>query len=177
MQKVASPKLKETVLQYLQGHYTMTIATAKDGIPWAAAVFYASDGFTLYFLSDPESRHSKDIAENPVVAVTVNEDYHDWRKIKGIQLEGKAVLVATEDEVAKAVATYVKKYSFTAPYLKLISSPFPRVVGYLDKLLSKLPFVPGLPTTFTVSFYKMTPTKVRFIDNEKSFGHHEEFIL
>ncbi len=155
----------------------MTIATANEETPWAASVFYANDGFTLYFLSDPESRHSKDIAENPVVAVTVNEDYHDWRKIKGIQMEGKAELVTTEEEMAKAVATYVAKYSFTAAYLKLMSSPFPSIAGYLDKLLSRLPFVPGLPTTFTARFYKITPTKVRFIDNEKSFGHHEEFIL
>ncbi len=177
MQKTASPKLKETVLKYLKEHYTMTIATARDDSPWAAAVFYANDGFALYFLSDPESRHSKDIAENRVVAVTVNEDYHDWRKIKGIQMEGKAELVVTEDEMAKAVATYVEKYSFTAAYLKLMSSSFPKIAGYLDKLLSRLPFVPGLPTTFTTRFYKITPTKVRFIDNEKSFGHHEEFIL
>lgn len=170
-------KMKETVLQYLKEHYTMTIATARDETPWAASVFYASDGFTLYFLSDPDSRHSMDIAQNPVVAITVNEDYHDWRKIKGIQMEGKAELVVTEDETAKAVATYVNKYSFTAAYLKFISSPFPKITGYLDKLLSKLPFVPGLPTTFTVRFYKVTPTRVRFIDNEKGFAHHQEFTL
>ena len=155
----------------------MTIATAKGESPWAAALFYANDGFTLYFLSDPESRHSKDITENSVVAVTVNEDYHDWRKIKGIQMEGKAELVVTEAEMIKAVTTYVEKYSFTAAYLKLMSSPFPRIAGYLDRLLSRLPFVPGLPTTFTARFYKITPTKVRFIDNEKNFGHHEEFTL
>ena len=92
-------------------------------------------------------------------------------------MEGKAELVATEDEVARAVATYVKKYSFTAAYLKLLSFPFPKIVGYLDRLLSRLPIVPGLPTTFTASFYKIVPTKVRFIDNEKSFSHHEEFLL
>lgn len=177
MIKVAGSQVKETVLKYLEEHYTMTIATAQEDSPWAAAVFYASDGFTLYFLSDPESRHSKNIAEHPSVAVTINEDYHDWRKIKGIQMEGKAELVTAEDDVARAVATYVKKYSFTAAYLKFISSPFPRIVGYLDKLLSRLPIVSGLPTTFNASFYKVTPTKVRFIDNEKSFSHHEEFLL
>ena len=170
-------KLKETVLQYLKEHYTMTIATAKDESPWAAAVFYANDGFTLYFLSDPESRHSKEITQNPIAAVTVNEDYHDWRTIKGIQMEGKVELVTTEDEMAKAVATYVNKYSFTAAYLKFMSSSFPNIAGYLDKLLSRLPFAPSLPTTFTARFYKLTPTKVRFIDNEKSFAHHEEFTL
>ncbi len=168
-------KIKETVLNYLKEHYTMTIATAGDGAPWAASVFYANDGFFLYFLSDPDSRHSKDIAGNPRVGITVNEDYHDWRKIKGVQMEGKAELVATEDETARAVATYVDKYPFSAAYLKLMSSPFPGIAQQLDKLLSKLPFAPGLPTTFNVKFYKVAASRVRFIDNEKSFGHHEEF--
>jgi len=170
-------KIRETVLKYLAEHYTMTIATAKGKVPWAAAVFYANDGFTLYFLSDPESRHSKDIMENPVVGITVYEDYHDWRKIKGIQMEGKVELVSIEDEMAKAVAIYVAKYPFTAPYLKLMSSPFPSIAQHLDKLLSKLPFTPGLPKTFKVKFYKLMATKVRFIDNEKGFAHHEEFTL
>jgi uncharacterized protein YhbP (UPF0306 family) len=165
------------VLNYLKEHYTMTIATARDETPWAAAVFYANDGFTLYFLSDPDSHHSKNIAQNPEVGVTVHEDYHDWRKIKGIQLEGKAELVCSEDEIAQAVKTYVEKYPFTAPYLKLMSSPFPGIANQLDKLLSKLPFAPGLPTTFNVKFYKVTATKVRFIDNERGFAHHEEFTL
>ena len=170
-------KLKETVLKYLAEHYTMTIATAKGEAPWAASVFYANDGFTLYFLSDPESRHSQDIAENPVVAVTVNEDYHDWRKIKGIQIEGKAALVTAEDDMTKAVATYAAKYPFTAPYLKLMSSPFPGIVRHLDKILDKLPFTPGLPKTFNVKFYRLTATRVRFVDNEKGFAHHDEFTL
>ena len=170
-------KLKETVLEYLQEHYTMTVATAQEGVPWVASVFYASDGFNLYFLSDPESQHSKHITENPKIAVTVNEDYHDWRRIKGIQIDGKAELVAAQDEMVKAVATYVGKYSFTAAYLKLMSSHFPQITSYLDKLLGRLPLVTGLPKTFTARFYKITPKKVRFIDNEESFGHHEEFTL
>lgn len=169
--------IKQTVLDYLREHYTMTIATAGDGVPWAAAVFYANDGFDLYFLSDPDSRHSRYIAGNPLVSVTVNEDCHDWRKIKGVQLEGKAGMVTTEDELQKAVATYVAKYSFTAAYLKLMSSPFPRIAGYLDKLLRGLPHVPGLPKTFVTRFYRVTSTRVRFIDNEKGFGHHDELVL
>jgi len=174
---VNNSKLKETALKYLAEHCTMTVATTKGDTPWAAAVFYANDGFTLYYLSDPESRHSKDIAQNPVVGVTVNEDYHDWRQIKGIQMEGKAGLVSTEEEMARAVATYVDKYPFTAPYLKIMSSPFPGIAQRLDKLLSKLPFTPGLPKAFNVKFYKLAATKVRFIDNEKGFSHHEEFTL
>ncbi|MFC1902957.1 pyridoxamine 5'-phosphate oxidase family protein [Chloroflexota bacterium] len=174
---MVNQKLKETVLKYLEEHYTMTMATAKDGVPWAAALFYASDGFTLYFLSEPECRHSKDIAGNPEVAVTINEDYRDWREIKGIQMYGKAELVTTEDEMAKAVAVYAAKYPFTATFMKLMSSPFPRIIKYLDKFISKLPSVPSFSTPFDARFYKMVPTKVRFIDNERNFAQPEEFTL
>ena len=168
-------KLKKTVLKYLEEHYTMTVATTENNIPWAASLFYASDGFTLYFLSDPESLHSQHIAENPAVAVTINEDYHDWRKIRGIQMEAKAEVITAEEELERAIATYVAKYSFTAVYLKLMASPLSRIAGYLDRIISKLPFTPGLPSTFNARFYKVTPTRVRFIDNEKGFAHHEEF--
>ncbi len=170
-------KLRETVLKYLAEHYTMTIATAKGRVPWAASVFYASDGFTLYFLSDPDSRHSKDIEKNSFVAVTVNEDYHDWRQIKGIQIEGKAEPVTTEDEVARAITAYATKYPFTAVYLKLMSTPFPKVVKYLDKFLSRLPSAPSFATAVNHRFYRVLPDRVRFIDNAKSFGHNEEFTL
>jgi hypothetical protein len=174
---MAGDKLSETVLNYLEKHCTMTVATTQDNIPWAASVFYANDGFNLYFLSNPKDRHSEDISENPVVAVTVNEDYHDWRKIKGIQIDGKAELLSTEDEIAKANAVYAAKYPFTAAYLKLMSSPFPKLVKYLDKLLSRLPSVPSFTTTVSHRFYKVVPRKVRFIDNESNFGYHEEFEL
>ena len=177
MKDLSDDGLRETVLKYLEEHYTMTVATAQGGTPWAASVFYANDGFTLYFLSDPQSRHSEDIGKNSLVAVTVNEDYHDWRKIKGIQMEGKAELVDTEDEIARATMAYVTRYPFTALYLKLMSTPLPKVVKYLDKFLSRLPSAPGFTTAIKHRFYQVLPEKIRFIDNEKSFGHHQEFTL
>ena len=54
--------------------------------PWAAAVFYANTGFALYFLSSPTSRHGRNIGGNAKAAATIQEDYSDWREIKGIQL-------------------------------------------------------------------------------------------
>lgn len=155
----------------------MTIATVGEGKPWAAAVFYASDGLDLYFLSDPASRHSRDIASNPAVAIAVHEDYHDWRKIKGLQMEADARLAAGEEDMARAVAVYSEKYAFTAPFLKLMASPFPRIMRHLDSILARAPFVSGLPATFNVKFYKVMPRRIRIIDNEKGFSHREEFTI
>ncbi|MBX3613624.1 MAG: pyridoxamine 5'-phosphate oxidase family protein [Burkholderiaceae bacterium] len=57
--------LHQRVLAYLGEHRVMTLATqGRDG-PWAAAVFYASEGFDLYFLSSPSTRHCADLSANP----------------------------------------------------------------------------------------------------------------
>ena len=84
--------LKQQIVDYLKSHNTMTLATCAGDVPWAATVFFASDDLRLYFFSAPESRHCQNLAANGRVAVTVQEDYQDWRKIKGIQLEGRAEL-------------------------------------------------------------------------------------
>ena len=71
-------ELKQQVLSYLETHNTMTLGTCSGDVPWAATVFYASDDLCLYFSSVPDSRHCQNLAANPRVAVTVQEDYHDW---------------------------------------------------------------------------------------------------
>src|SRR5688572_14067789 len=95
--------LKEQILQYMRSHNTMTLATCARDVPWAATAFYASDEWRLYFFSAPDSRHGQNLAANPRVAVTIQEDYHDWRKIKGIQLEGTVTLVDSILEKTKAL--------------------------------------------------------------------------
>src|SRR3990172_10465710 len=86
----APSSLKTELLDYLATHNVMTIASSNGNVPWAAAVFYANADFVLYFLSNPKSRHGMNIAENSQVSAAIHEDYHDWRKIRGIQLEGRA---------------------------------------------------------------------------------------
>ncbi|MDP7544375.1 MAG: pyridoxamine 5'-phosphate oxidase family protein, partial [Anaerolineales bacterium] len=98
-----SAPVTEKSLAYLRGHNVMTLATAGEDGPWAAAVFYVNEGFTLNFLSAPTTRHAANIAANPQVAATVQEDYHDWREIKGVQLDGAAVMLSrTESATASA---------------------------------------------------------------------------
>ena len=113
----------------------MTLGTCSGDVPWAATVFYASDDLRLYFFSVPDSRHCQNLAANPRVAVTVQEDYHDWRKIKGIQLEGTAILVDSMIEKAKAMAIYARKYPeviklFTNPASGLFYKAFLKVKFY-----------------------------------------------
>jgi uncharacterized protein len=152
-------ELKQQVLKYLETHNTMTLGTCSDDVPWAATVFYASDDFRLYFFSVPDSRHCQNLAANPRVAVTVQEDYHDWQKIKGIQLEGTAILVDSIIEKAKAMTVYARKYP---EVIKLFTNP---ASGLFHKAFLK------------VKFYCVVPEKLFFIDNEQGFGKRQELAI
>jgi uncharacterized protein YhbP (UPF0306 family) len=154
-----SKELKQQFLDYLQSHNTMTLATCAGDLPWAATVFYASDDLRIYFFSAPDSRHCQNLSANARVAVTIQEDYKDWRKIKGIQLEGKVVLVDGILEKAKAMAIYARKYP---EVIKLFTDP---ASGVFYKAFLK------------VRFYCVEPEKVFFIDNEQGFGKRQELVL
>ena len=112
--------LRQQIVDYLHSHNTMTLATTQGDLPWAATVFFASEDLHLYFFSAPDSRHCQNLAANPRVAVTIQEDYRDWRKIKGIQLEGRVALVEGVLEKTKAMAIYATKYP---KIIKLFTNP------------------------------------------------------
>src|SRR5512145_2518531 len=103
--------VRATALAYLRAHNVVTLATTGGDGPWAAAVFYASADFTLYFVSSPDARHSGNLAMHPRVAVAVHEDYRDWTAIKGLQMEGFAQVISGAEQSA-AAATYRAKYPF-----------------------------------------------------------------
>jgi len=154
-----SDQLKQQVLDYINSHNTMTLGTCAGDIPWAATVFYASDELHLYFFSAPESRHCQNLTVNARVAVTIQEDYHDWRKIKGIQLEGHVALVDSLIEKAQAMTVYARKYP---EVIKLFTNP---ASGIFYKAFLK------------VKFYCVIPERLFYIDNEQGFGKRQELAI
>ena len=154
-----SDELKQQIVDYLKSHNTMTLATCAGDVPWAATVFFASEDLRLYFFSAPESRHCQNLTINRRIAVTIQEDYKDWREIKGIQLEGSVALVDGVVEKAKAMAIYAIKYP---DVIKLFTNPDS---GVFYKAFLK------------VKFYCVTPDKVFFIDNAQGFGKRQELAI
>ncbi len=145
--------LPQKTLVYLQNHNVMTLATTGPESLWAAAVFYVNDGFTLYFLSAPGTRHSQNIAVHPGVAGTIQEDYKDWPKIKGIQLEGQAYRIEGTERVA-AMARYGAKF----PIIGNLTQASAQIVKAMSK----------------IAWYKVVPQRLYFIDNSLGLGHRDE---
>jgi uncharacterized protein YhbP (UPF0306 family) len=145
---------RERILAYLAAHNTLTLATAIDGKPWANAVFYANDGFTFYFVSDPKTRHAHHLKTNASVAGTIQDEQKDWRSIQGIQLEGHCVEITNPIESAKALAIYVAKFPFIGDLL--------RAPKEIASAMTK------------ARWHKLTPVWIRLIDNTRGFGFKEE---
>ena len=106
-----STDVRSLALEYLRNHQVMTLATTGPEGPWAAAVFYVNQEFSLYFLSAGHTRHAQNISETPQAAAAIHEDYKDWPAIKGIQLEG-AVEQLYGTERQHAISLYREKYPF-----------------------------------------------------------------
>lgn len=157
-----SPNLQWEALAYLQSHNTVSLATTGENGLWASTVFYVNLGFNLYFLSEPGTRHGRNVAANPSTAATINEDYRDWREIKGIQIEGTCTEVKGKREMLRALAAYVKKYPFVASFLK---------PGQLLRGMS----IGG--HALDTRLYRLTPGQLFYLDNARGFSNRREVPL
>lgn len=153
----SAKNLRECVLQYLRTHNVMTLATIGPEGPWAADVFYVNEGLSLYWLSHPETRHSQYLAADPRVAVTVHQEYDDWRAIQGVQMDGVAEAVAPFKERRELMDLYVAKY----PFMKGEGKLHPELTRARDRAW----------------IYRFTPRRVYWIDNRRGLGRRVEVPL
>lgn len=145
--------LRGRVQSYLASHHVMTLATAGGEGPWAAAVFYVHEGWALYFLSAAESRHCGNLARNPRASATIQEDYTDWREIKGVQLEGSASRLSGTD-AERAQKLYATKFPLLRDPPEAIAKAMARI-----------------------SWYRIAIEHAWLIDNSVAFGHRDEVDL
>jgi len=149
-------KLRRAIADYLAGHHVMTLATQGADGPWAAAVFYANDEDHLLFLSSPSSRHCRNLNQDPRCSATIHENYDDWRKIQGIQLEGY-VIEPQGEEQRHVRRLYTRKFPIAG---ELADAP-----AALVSALAR------------VRCYVLLPKRMYFIDNRRGFGHREQIDL
>jgi uncharacterized protein YhbP (UPF0306 family) len=176
-----SMELRNIALKYIESHNTMTIATCADNVPWAAHVFYVSEEFTLYFISNPISAiHCRNITLNPLVSVAISEDYklkwiNDWKKIKGIQMEGFAEMLTEKKDIERASKLYMRKYPFTSFYLKRLFDLGEYTLT--ERFFLKLKLVPSFSASSNNRFFRVKPKRVFLVDNERSFEKRLEIQI
>jgi uncharacterized protein YhbP (UPF0306 family) len=135
------------VLEYLREHQTLTLATASpQAVPWATTLTYVSDGLALYVWIRPETATARHMEQNPVAAFAIDEFSSDWGSIKGIQGAGDCKVVLDSDERKRITDAFEQK--------------FPSLADSLST---------------SISFFRITPTEVQFIDTSRGQGSATDF--
>ncbi|MFJ5264746.1 pyridoxamine 5'-phosphate oxidase family protein [Streptomyces sp. NPDC088387] len=90
------------VPRLLGRHRYVVLGTADDeGRPWATPVFYAADGVhRILWVSAPGSRHSRNIAVRPEVALTVFDSHAPIGGAEALYLEATAAPAASDTRAA-----------------------------------------------------------------------------
>lgn len=102
--------LELIIRQYIKEGRMLQIATVNGDQPWSCTVYYASDeNLNLYWISKPDTRHSKEIQKHSKVAASIPIKFDDLTVV-GLQLEGDARIV--EDKEARdKVKLYSDKFN------------------------------------------------------------------
>ncbi len=137
--KPKNMKHRAHILNFLKRNRLMSLATSSKNMPWAATVFFAYDTIgTIFFYSRKDTRHCRNIAKNPNVAITFNQYTGKPNSIKGLQIIGRASEVAS-CECARCYAIFTTRY----PWAKKFSGDHtlyaihPKEMYYIDQKLFK----------------------------------------
>ena len=148
-------KILGSVRSILHSNNLLTLSTLDKDTknPCSSTAYYSFDGdLNLYFWTDPNAQHSKNIVNNSNVAITIFDSTQEWGSLlQGIQLRGTANIV-TKKELLIGGALYLKR--------------FPSVSAYVKKILD------FHSKKFQSKMYKVEPTWIKLFD-EKTFGKEE----
>jgi len=147
-----APKRIKTVSAFLHQQSTLTLATAgKQGEPWATPLFYlVDDALSLFWLSSPSSKHSRNLMENSEAAVTVYSQASHCREIRGVQMRGSVTVVSDPVRRRKLIEEYCVRLR--------LDTLFRRMTG-LHRL------------------YEFRPVSLRYLDNSERFGRNFDIVL
>ncbi len=138
--------IREFIKEVLDKGYLMSLATIDDGGVWVADVIYVfDDQFNIYWISDPEVRHSEAMLKNNKVAGTITISGPGENNL-GIQFEG---LVEKIEE---------PRYDLAKKHYTKRQKPEPEETD--DVLQGDF-------------WYVLRPSKIELI-NEKLFGFEKE---
>lgn len=151
----SNPEIPQHVLDYLGAEGTLTLATAtEDAEPHAATFLYVNDGIDLFIWLKPSSRTPVNVKANPRVGFAIDEYSSDLRQTKGLQGSGRCEPVTGEGIAMAAV-----------------------------KLGEKFPDLSPGGSTASVSFYRLRPDELEFIDSsekdaeEFGFSYRSDSVL
>jgi nitroimidazol reductase NimA-like FMN-containing flavoprotein (pyridoxamine 5'-phosphate oxidase superfamily) len=137
---------KTFILKLLEQHDNMNLATVRpDGFPQATTVGYANDGLDLYFCCGRASQKMRNLRRSSKVSLTIDRDYKDFHRIKGLSMGATARVLSKPGEVKRAFGLLSRKFR---PMRTLSAQDLAQT-----------------------AFVKVTPKVISVLDYSKGFGH------
>jgi len=149
--------LASEIEAFLAAHHVVTLATGDGDSVHAASLMYAHEDFVLYWVSNPDTRHSREIEANAQVAATVAPDYSDFRVIRGLQIAGVAARITAPQDVERARTLMAQRYAFL------------RELALGPEALRAAAAKAG--------YYALRSKRITLIDNTRGFGHKETLVV
>ncbi len=141
--------IRKTIFDILNNTHLMSLAVSDAKGPWVADVVFIYDkDMNIYWMSDPEARHSKTIVLNKKVAASITCSTISKEPNLGIQFEGIAEKL--EGIQFKLLIKHLTKRSHPSPKIK-------DAIKILDG----------------DCWYKLKPKKIYLID-EANFGYDRQ---
>ena len=133
----------------LREQTTLSLATTgEDGEPCVSPLFYLVDEeYSLYWLSSPNSRHSRNLLRTPRAAAAVYGGATSWQEIRGVQMRGAVSKITEPKRRAALVKAYCERFQLGTVFRIAIRRS---------------------------ALYLLQPDFFRFIDNARGFGSKVE---
>jgi len=148
-------QLRQAILEALSGHTVASLATQDDAGPHAVSLLYTHTEFDLYWLSDPNTRHSRHLAHNGRCSVSIARQHDDFRTIMGLQMRGCANRLDPGADTDSGFTLLTACYPFLREF----------TAGDLARHLGK------------AAVYRFRPDRITLIDNTRGFGYRQVLEL
>ncbi len=138
--------IERDILKIMKRHNLLTLATIRpDGYPQATTITFANDGLAIYAAVGKSSQKVKNIKKNNKISATIDHDYKDWNKIKGLSIGGTAQVLRKGPALTEAQTLLAEKF----PDMNELS-----MADYAN-----------------LAFLKINPEVISVLDYTKGFGH------
>jgi len=139
----------EQVAALLREQTTFSLATTgEDGEPCVAPLFYmVGEELSLYWLSSPSSRHSRNLLKTPRAAAAVYGSAASWQEIRGVQMRGAVSIITEPKRRTALVKAYCERFQLGSVFRLAIRRS---------------------------TLFVLQPDFIRFIDNARGFGSNVE---
>ena len=94
----------------LDNNMYLTIATSDYNTPWISNLYFAYDkDFNIYWYSSKETKHSRNINNNPKVAISIFNSMAIGDDVQAVYIQAQATEITNKLELSQALILYAKK--------------------------------------------------------------------